>query len=935
MAEGLKTSVTLELIDQMSSKVAAIKTAFSDLSATVQALNKSFGRVNVGFKRTAAALTHLDSGLKKIKESSKIVNHSFGKINAGVKHTTKAITSLGTGLSGLKGSIAPVASSVDTLNSQLSSATSTMSNNANQLANIKAHADAAKASMDGLNSSLNNTPALPPGGRGPGGGNPGGQHSNNAPGVSLSEVGGALSSAGSSLQSMGDQALGMAKSMADVCSTAVKEYLDLDYVTLNLRNALSKGAKGDADLKQLQAAAERLGTTLPGTTKDMANMFISLLKQGATAEDIVQKGLGRSVAEFAVLNNMTFEEAGTMVLKFGTALNTKNYGFVVDQITKLGGATSLDPYKLFETMKYLGTDAQGMLDIEKFKAKDPKNAEKLQQGATRDLLATVGLVSGGGVEGSMAGTNLARAISQLSKSKKTVESNKDLKKVLQKYGVSLKFFDDKGEFIGLRATIKELEKLNVMNDEDKTNALQNLLGAQGVRPMKTILRAGGVKALDKKREEMEAQISTREKIKALMESTTQELGLVEANLASLITEMGARIFEKFDVKKRIIQIKEALIEVVGWVRDPKNKKTIDLYLDRAKTIFKWLVGIGAVLSTLGTILVSMGGVIATFATFQTFFGLFASLPAILATIGGAVAPLLVALLALGAVGLAIYRYWEPLKTFFSGFWDGIQAGWEAIQPDLDYCKEKFREILEMVAPFESSINQVEAGGTAGFLVVKAFGTLLADTAAIIKTVIEYLGYFGAACGYAYFELDEKIKAGVAWIKNAFRSVRDKAIELLKELLAFIFGKIGDIQEKIKTSVAWIKNKFSSLIGSFKSIGSSIIDSFISGLQSGWQRITSMADSLKNLFHISAKVDLPTAPTPMTYEEANAKDAAVRASAPNGSNGTSGSSSKGSSASAGSVATTNNTYYDDHRAISVAIYSTKDAEDAAFRLGFGV
>lgn len=47
-------------------------------------------------------------------------------------------------------------------------------------------------------------------------------------------------------------------------------------------------------------------------------------------------------------------------------------------------------------------------------------------------------------------------------------------------------------------------------------------------------------------------------------------------------------------------------------------------------------------------------------------------------------PLTWIIVLIGAVALAIYRYWGPIKAFFKGFWSGLQMGLSPLIDTLTY-----------------------------------------------------------------------------------------------------------------------------------------------------------------------------------------------------------------------------------------------------------
>ena len=84
--------------------------------------------------------------------------------------------------------------------------------------------------------------------------------------------------------------------------------------------------------------------------------------------------------------------------------------------------------------------------------------------------------------------------------------------------------------------------------------------------------------------------------------------------------------------------------------------------------------------------------------------------------------LLIAAIVVGAV--LIYKYWNPIKAFFGGLWDGLKAGMAPIAPLFDKLVNAFSAVWGKVAPFVQpiinwfkdffTVTQVGEGGARGF-----------------------------------------------------------------------------------------------------------------------------------------------------------------------------------------------------------------------------
>ncbi|KXV36169.1 hypothetical protein AD940_00415, partial [Gluconobacter thailandicus] len=114
--------------------------------------------------------------------------------------------------------------------------------------------------------------------------------------------------------------------------------------------------------------------------------------------------------------------------------------------------------------------------------------------------------------------------------------------------------------------------------------------------------------------------------------------------------------------------------------------------------------------------------------------------------GALLSPVGVAVLAIGAAAALIYKYWEPIKTFFGGVWKGIQEGLgplgpgitAAFSPIVSVVKSVWGWFTNLLQPVHLTKDGVEKATSSG----EAFGKIVGSA---IKGVVGWLekavGYF--------------------------------------------------------------------------------------------------------------------------------------------------------------------------------------------------
>lgn len=238
---------------------------------------------------------------------------------------------------------------------------------------------------------------------------------------------------------------------------SMKEFADLEEAQKSLRTTLmDQAGKVGPEYEKLNNLAEKLGTNLPGSTKDMIQMFIALREQGVQTKYILG-GSGEAAAKFATLMKIGFSEAATHTAKFSESMGVADNDMVkfMDLLQRLKYASGVEVGDLAYTFKYAGGSLKllGLQGLE----------------SARDFSAIVGVLAAAGIEGSTAGTNMSQALGRMAEIGHKLDQ-KQIKKlvgpILDKHGVNLSFFDGNGQFKGLRAMVAELEKLRRLNPQE-------------------------------------------------------------------------------------------------------------------------------------------------------------------------------------------------------------------------------------------------------------------------------------------------------------------------------------------------------------------------------------------------------------------------------------------------------------------------------------
>ncbi|WP_063808540.1 phage tail tape measure protein [Burkholderia cepacia] len=173
-------------------------------------------------------------------------------------------------------------------------------------------------------------------------------------------------------------------------------------------------------------------------------------------------------------------------------------------------------------------------------------------------------------------------------------------------------------------------------------------------------------------------------------------------------------------------------------------------------------------------------------------------------------PIGLVIAAIAIAALLIVKYWEPIKAFFSGFWQGLTEGlkplapiftrvfgvlgaaFEPLKPVFDWLidavKGAWNWIKKLLGPVDSSKESLDKATNAG----KGFGAWLAD---IIVVAAEAAGRFVEFGANMMTGLVNGIKSGLSSVKEAIESAGGSVIGWFKEKLGIhspsrVFAALG-------------------------------------------------------------------------------------------------------------------------------------------------
>ena len=270
-----------------------------------------------------------------------------------------------------------------------------------------------------------------------------------------------------------------------------------------------------AEMAKARATAITLGNALdlPGVSAaGAASAMTELAKAGLTTQQSIDAA--RGALQLSIAAQTSESQAATItanaLLTFG--LNAKEAGRVTDLLAGAANASSASMTDIAYALAMGGT------------------AAKSAGVPIQDTITALTMLANAGIKGSDAGTLLKTALMRMTApTKKASDTMKDL---------GLKFFDGKGQFVGMRSAVDQLQKkLGPLTTAQKAAALSTIFGADASR-FASIAADQGSKSWDK----YAKQVGRSGQAAALAKAQNTGLGGALDNLQSTAEGVGLRVY---------------------------------------------------------------------------------------------------------------------------------------------------------------------------------------------------------------------------------------------------------------------------------------------------------------------------------------------------------------------------------------------------------
>jgi TP901 family phage tail tape measure protein len=606
-------------------------------------------------------------------------------------------------------------------------------------------------------------------------------------------------------QIMGVVALGAALAMP------VKTAMELEHRMAEL------GSVTHESTAALEKQARQLGRDTSFDALGAADAQIALAKAGMDSQKVL--AATPVVLGIAAASQMQLGETAELTAEIMGGYNIKmeRMGEVADILVKTANLSTTSVRDIGESLKYVGGVA---------------SAVNVSFEQTNGMLAAL---SNNAIKGSQAGTALRMGFLRLAQAPKKAQE------AMERLGISIK--DAKGNFRDIPTILKELDRATLkMGSADRLATYGNIFGAESSTAFLQLGKSATSGELDKmiakvkdskgfaKATADEMQNSTKGALERLGGSFS-ELGIVIGNvllphirkaadyiggLADIVSVAG----EKYPKYTNAI---------VGTVAALLVFKVVSLAAAFGMTLLSDAVVFGKAvfdffrLSTMQANIALVKHKVTTFALAVQQKALAASTAVVTAAQwlwNAAITanPLGLLVIGIAAVAVAVIKYWQPIKAFALGMWEGLKIG--------------LAPVLEALAPLQPIFSMIGAA---------------------IGGLVSWLGQLFTPLNASKAELAAASEAG----KN-FGIVVGTAITSL----IYIVGQFGQavinigtaIGQAVAVGVSYFSQLYNAAVGlvsGFFSIGAQIMDGLLGGLSAGFARVKAqvlgMASSIASSF----------------------------------------------------------------------------------------
>lgn len=592
------------------------------------------------------------------------------------------------------------------------------------------------------------------------------------------------------LQNMRNTATAVAVGGATTLALPIKEFAQAEDAAMGLKvSMMDATGKVAPEFEKINALAERLGTSLPGSTADFSSMMAKLVQQGISFQDILG-GVGEASANLAVVMKMPFADAAEFAAKMQDATKTsaKDMTALMDVIQK---------------SFYLGVDSTNMLSgFAKLSAGMSTIRMQGLEGA-KAMAPLLVMADQAAMSGEAAGNALSKVFAAML-------NTKQIEKATKGTGIKLDFTNGKGEFGGLENMYKQLEKIRNLPTADRNALIGQLFGndSEVLGILNNVLSKGQA-GYNETIAKMEKQATLQQRVNAQLSTLSNLWDSAKGTFSSVIASFGEALAP--DIKNLVTCLTTLTEKIGAWAKANPELATNIMRVVAVVTILAVaLAALSAIALTiigpiamLRTAMVTMGGmgselsmILAPLRMMWSLFGFVGqAVVSAVAVIGRALWSIVPVIRAVGiammanpilavagliaAAAVYIWMNWGTLGPRFAALWASITAGASALWARIvGIWNSLWASIVAISSSLWASVAGLFQGGIARLLAIIASFSPVGLFVSAFSAVLSYFSGLGAQFAAYGGHMIEGLRIGImSRLNSVLASVRNAAAQI--------------------------------------------------------------------------------------------------------------------------------------------------------------
>jgi phage tail tape measure protein, TP901 family len=693
---------------------------------------------------------------------------------------------------------------------------------------------------------------------------------------------------------------------------SVRKFMEQEAASADLKISMMRQDGSFGRFEEIDRLATQWGAALPGNKTDFTQMALGLKSQGISDATIINGG-GLATARLNTVMGIPVAD-GSFFAKNMEAHGIKESELLqsADLTQRAYFAAGLTKEDMYQAMAYYApkVNTLGMTGLENQK----------QIYAVEGLSANKGLEgSSFGTNFSMMLSQLSKGPQMIEMATRGMKA--ETREMLEASGAKFEFFNKNGSMKSLREITGELERgfgqiRAKYGDKGVMDVADAMFGQEGGR-VASILGQAGLKGFDAMTAKMEQQASLDDRIKVktgTLSASIEALGGTVENTAASFGEVFAPDIKAFAEQAQntidqyvmpfISQHKTAIKVVTGfvlglfavklaglaaayglslmfspvrslWIGFRKFQALRSLFglfrlrgLSRSTALLRAFgvssrtaaragTLIGRVSAPISAVFTKIGAAPGVLGKLSTAFGM-AGRGVLMLGQTLLTTPIGWMVLAIATAAFLIYKYWGPIKSFFTGVWEGIKEGFAPAMPILEGfwngLKELGQAAAEVFAPLLNWLGEFFTANTEGSAAAQSFGQMVGTVlGGFLAGVVQTGAMIVDGWRMIFDTLFGAVDAAWTEIKTAFSGGLTGILGLILN-----WSPLGAFYTAFATVLSWFGIE---LPAKFTEFGSNIISGLWNGLKAKFEEVkawfTGVASWFSSKFQTANQIHSPS------------------------------------------------------------------------------